>query len=618
MSLSAEPSKIDESANEEASAAHLADQPPAIDPRIEAEQVRRLFDLGKAGSIIIFIALVAAWLPFLGTSSLAELLVPFGLLVASQSAFNWLRAQYHSDENRRVSPKQWGDRYTLICVLSGGAWGIAGVLWLPDAPFVSQAIFGVVVAGLCLNTVMSRHVYPSAMVAYTASAALPGMLALLASANWEGQLMAALSSLMWIVLYSSTKTLHLTSISAIALQLQNDELVSGLAEAKAEAEKKAKDAESAYSIARKAARSRQDFLSMVTHEIRSPLASLSGLAHMLEATELDEKQRSYARGIEESSRLLNRLVDDLSDLTEMEALSIKLRPTDMSPMEIAQAAIHVTRHDASARNLSIEVDELPGTPKSIHNDPDRVKQALVNLIVRALRTTEVGGVIVRLSPVDINEEVGVRFSVTDTGAGMPSEDAARLFSSLDNEGEHAPLKRRDVNLTICDRLVRLMGGRAGADSMIGGGFTAWFVLAPDIRRHPKQRTGQAANQSKTSTKNGQVLDFDRVYELEQDLGTARIADHLGKAIHTIADLQKALSEAVRRGDHRTLRAMAESLVIEANAIGLTGLSGSASHLLNDIQEATREQVLSDRVEQLEAKFKSGANALTRAYPALAG
>ncbi len=614
MSLSAEPSKIRRPADDDASSVYDNAGMPRVDPRIEAEQVRRLFDLGKSGSIIIFIALVTVWLPFIGSSSIAELMIPFGLLLASQSAFNLLRSQYHSDEQHEVPPKQWGDRYTLICLLSGGAWGVAGVMWLPDAPFASQAIFGFVVAGLCLNTVISRHVYPSAMLAYTAAAALPGMVALLLSASWEGQLMAVLSSLMWIALYSATKSLHQTSISAIALQLQNDELVNGLAEAKAEAEKKAKDAEAAYAVARKAARSRQDFLSMVTHEIRSPLASLSGLAHMLEGTDLDSKQRSYARGVEESSRLLNRLVDDLSDLTEMEALSIKLRPTDMSPMEIAQAAIHVTRHDASSSKLSIEIDEVPGTPKTIHNDPDRVKQALVNLIIRAIRTTEVGGVIVRLSPVDVHQDVGVRFSVTDTGAGMPSEDAARVFSPLDSDDNQGPLKRRDVNLTICDRLVRLMGGRAGADSMLGGGFTAWFVLSRDINVRP----GQISTPTRSAVSNGQVLDFDRIYELEQDLGTARIADHLSDAIHAIADMQKALSEAVKRGDHRALRPMAESLALEANAIGLTGLSGSAALLLEDIQESNREQVLADRVSQLEAKFKSGANALTRAYPALAG
>ena len=614
MSMSAELSRATQRADAHSSAESVSAPVPMDDPRIVAEQVHRLFDLGKSGSILVFIALIAVWLPFIGSSSLVELLLPLGMLITSQSAFNWLRGKYYADAARDASPTYWGDRYALICVLSGAVWGFAGVLWLPEAPFTSQAIFGVVVAGLCLNTVMSRHVYPKAMVAYSAAAALPCMAALLVGATWEGQLMAVLSSLMWIALYSATKRMHKFSIAAISLQMQNDELIASLAAAKGEAEKKAKDAETAYSVARKAARSRQDFLSMVTHEIRSPLANLSGLAHMLDATDLDEKQRGFARGVEESSRLLNRLVDDLSDLTEMEALSIKLRPTDMSPMEIAQAAIHVTRHDASSRNLSIEVDELAGTPKTIHNDPDRVKQALVNLIVHALRTTEVGGVIIRLSPVDVHDEVGVRFSVTDTGAGMPSDEAARLFSPLDNEGEYAPVKRRDVNLTICDRLVRLMGGRAGADSMIGAGFTAWFVLSPDVKHRP----GQKSVPENTAGANGQVLDFDRVYELEQDLGTARIADHLGEAIHAIADLQKALRDAVSRGDYPALRPMAESLALEAAAIGLTGLSGSASHLLDGVHNGNRDLIVADRVAQLDAKFKSGASALTRAYPALAG
>ncbi len=618
MSWSADESKFSKSVDRDTSTETADGQPSEIDPRIVAEQVRRLFDLGKSGSIIIFIALFAVWLPFIGTATVVELLVPLGFLTTSQFAFNWLRAKYHADKDQQIPARQWGNRYTLICFISGGAWGAAGVLWLPGAPFTSQVILGVVIAGLCLNTVISRHVYPSAMIAYTASAALPGVATLILTADWEGQFMAALSSLLWVALCSATKKLHTTSIRSIALQMQNEELVVGLADAKAEAEKKAKDAEAAYSVARKAARSRQDFLSMVTHEIRSPLASLSGLAHMLEATDLDEKQRSYARGVEESSRLLNRLVDDLSDLTEMEALSIKLRPTDMSPIEIAQAAVHVTRHDASSRNLSIEVDELPGTPKTIHTDPDRVKQALVNLIVRALRTTEVGGVIVRLSPVDVQDDVGVRFSVTDTGAGMPPEDAARLFAPLDSESEHAPLKRRDVNLTICDRLVRLMGGRAGADSMIGGGFTAWFVLPPDANQQTGQRLGQSAGSKRMARNNGQVLDFDRIYELEQDLGTARIADHLGEAIHTIADLQRGLSEAVGRGDLSALPSIAESLAAEAHAIGLTGVSGSASHLLADLRQEKSDEMIADRVSQLGAKFQSGANALTRAYPALAG
>lgn len=614
MSFSSQPAQTPEPVNAgdaaEAESAHLT----VTDERILKEQVRRLFTLGRAGTYSIFVGLCAAWVPFMGHAPLWTLLLVLSLQFVGQLSFTTLRSRYEVSADRDTEPVKWGDRYTSLCLISGSAWGVAGVLWLPGATVPAQAMFGVIVAALCLSTVLSRHVYPKAMLTYTITAAAPGMAVLAISGTIEGQILAGLSVLLWWALYTGTLHLYRTNVETIALQLQNEELICRLADAKSVAEKKAHDAEHAYSIARKAARSRQDFLSMVTHEIRSPLASLSGLAHLLEGTDLDPNQRSYARGVEESSRLLNRLVDDLSDLTEMEALSIKLRPSDMSPLEIAQAAIHVTRHDASGRSLSIEVDELPGTPKTIHNDPDRIKQALVNLIARAIRTTEVGGVVVRLSPVTVQDEIGVRFSVTDTGAGMPSEDAARLFSSSENESDHGPLKRRDVNLTICDRLVRLMGGRAGADSIVGGGFTAWFVLTSSVHKRPG-KSPQARGATSTS---GQVLDFGRIYELEQDLGTARIADHLSDAMDTIADMQKALTEAVRRGDHRALRPMAESLALEANAIGLTGLSGSAAHLLDDLHDNTKEQVIADRVTQLEAKFRSGVGAITRAYPALAG
>ncbi len=238
MSMSAEPFKATQRADAPSSAESVSVPVATDDPRIAAEQVHRLFDLGKSGSIVVFIALIMVWLPFIGSSSPLELLLPFGMLVTSQSAFNWLRGKYHADDAHDASPRYWGDRYAMICLLSGGVWGTAGVLWLPEAPFASQAVFGVVVAGLCLNTVMSRHVYPKAMVAYTAAAIVPCVIALLAGAGWEGQLMAVLSSLMWTALYSTTKRLHKFSIAAISLQMQNDELIASLAAAKGEAEKK--------------------------------------------------------------------------------------------------------------------------------------------------------------------------------------------------------------------------------------------------------------------------------------------------------------------------------------------------------------------------------------------
>jgi len=623
VSLAVEPSGQSEYTAPTLSALPDAAQQNCTDPRIAIEQVRQLYDLGKAGSYSTFIALAVLWLPFASHVAPWTVLPPLFLQFCAQLSFNKLRARYLEDDGD-VPASDWGDQYARRCLLSGSAWGLATIMWLPDAGFPLQALFSLVIASLCLNTVLSRHVYPKAMMAYTVTSGGPLIVVLALSGEMEGQVTAGLGILLWAVLNSGMRSLHKSSRETISLRFANAGLIDRLAESTVIAEQKVQDAERANAVARKAANSRRDFLAMVTHEIRSPLASLSGLVDLLGTTDMNGKQESYARGIQESSHLLNRLVDDLADLTEMEALSIKLRPVDMSPSKIAHAAVHLMRHEAAVHHLTIEIDELPGTPDIIHNDPDRVKQALVNLISRALRTTETGGAIVRISPVEIGgEEPGVRFSVSDTGVGMPSQDAARLFSSVDFDEDRQAAHRRDVNLTICDRLVRLMDGRIGADSSVGGGFTAWFVLAcaPAQKNTLQASKGRFMRNRQPQTgqiRTGQILDLDQVYELEQELGLGRIADHLNEAIRTIADMQTKLAEACRTGDLAAVKATAEVMTLKAGAIGLTGLVDAASLLLIEGDCTLSKAELSEKANQLEVKFQSGTSALRRAYPALAG
>lgn len=581
--------------------------------QILGEQVQQLYGRGKAGSIVVFVALIGLWLPFVPHVEYWTIVPPLILLVCAQLSFNALRNHYLGSVSKDTSPKKWGERYTLACLLSGSPWGIAAVLWLPEAPFPEQALFCLVIAGLCLNSVLSRYVYPRALIAYTLTAAGPLIFTLAFLGEVKTFVTAGLGLMAWAVATSILRSLYQSSVDTITLQFQNSALVDRLAESTVIAEQKAKDAESAISVARKAASSRRDFLSMVTHEIRAPLASLSGLVHLLGETKLDAAQQGYAKGVQESSHLLNRLVDDLADLTEMEALSINLRPVDVSPAKIARAAIDLMRHEASARHLSIEIDQLPNTPTSIHNDPDRVKQTLVNLITRALRTTETGGVIVRLSPVDLGgADPGVRFSVTDTGEGMPAEDAARLFSTDDYADNLGSARRRDVNLTICDRLVRLMGGRIGADSNEGNGFTAWFILGCALQQKNNSPTGVPR-----SMVTGQIVDLDRVYEIEQDLGAGRFADHLNNVIGKIATAQRSLLEACQTGDLHAVQLIADDLAKSAETIGLTGLAESAASLLAGVDGTSPASTISQKANQLEAQFISGTHALTRAYPALA-
>lgn len=492
-------------------------------------------------------------------------------------------------------------------------WGLAAILWLPEAPFVTQALFGVVVAMLSLQSVVARHVYPKALHCYIAASIIPTLVTLAIYGEFEARVMAGLGILLWITFGHAARTLQRSNTETITLRYQNDELLTELAAAKKQAETKAVDAEHAYATARKAAKSRKDFLSMVTHEIRAPLASLQGLSQLMEKAASTDLQKNYAKGLQDSSQLLNRLVDDLADLTEMEALSIKLRPTDMCPIEILKEAIQIMRHEASEKHLSMEFEVLPGTPNLVHNDADRVKQTLVNLIARAIRTTEQGGIVLRLAPVYVGaEDPGVRFSVADTGAGMPTEDANRLFSAFDTDTERGQVQRKDVNLTIAERLVKLMGGRIGADSSVGSGFTAWFILggtSADRADTPKP--------AKLVTGGGQILDFDHIYELEQELGTGRISDHLNDIINVITDVQGRIATACHDGNHDALRELADVMAEQAAAIGLTGLS-EAAHLFHTEMEGTpTAKMLASRSIELDAKLQAGVRALTRAYPSLA-
>ncbi len=580
---------------------------------ILSEQVRQLFELGKSGSFTIFVAVLGLWLPFMPYAAPWTIAPPFLVLVCSQLSFNWLRQAFHEDQFRQASAREWGNAYARRTVLSGFGWGLAAILWLPNAPFVTQALFSVAVAVLSLQSVVARHVYPRALHAYMFGAVTPTVITLLIYGSFEARVMGGLGILLWITFGHAARTLYRSNTETTALRYQNDALLEELAAAKQTAELKAADAERAYSTARKAAHSRKDFLSMVTHEIRAPLASLQGLSQLMERAATSDVQKNYAKGLQDSSRFLNRLVDDLADLTEMEALSIKLRPTDMRPIDVLKEAVQLMRHEASEKGLSMEFDVLPGTPEVIHNDADRVKQALVNLIARAVRTTEKGGVVLRLAPVYVGaEEPGIRFSVSDTGTGMPTEDANRLFSAFESEDERGHTRRKDVNLTIADRLVKLMGGRIGADSAVGNGFTAWFILGCNTSDRDT-----AQQPAKLVTAGGQILDFDHIYELEQDLGTGRISDHLNEVINVITDVQGRLAAACHDGNHDSIRELADVLATQAATIGLTGLSDAATHFQEELNQAPAAKILASRSIELDAKLQSGVRALTRAYPSLA-
>lgn len=584
----------------------------SIDQRIVYEQVHLLFSMGKAGSFTLFLGIVAMWLPYYPYVSLWTLLPPLMFQATGQALFWYARHGFERDPDAIHHPEVWGDRYACISVLTGLTWGSAAVLWMPGTPVQTQSVLVLAIMTLCIASAFSRHGYPKAMLVYGCAVYIPAAVTIIADGILETQIAAGLGLIVLATASMWTRDLHQRSTETIRLRFENADLIRQLGTSTKVARQKQADAERAQQFARSAARSRRDFLGMITHEIRTPLASLSGLARILEETELSPKQTSYAHGISASTDLLDRLVEDLTDLTEMEAQTLKLRPVDLSPSEIAKSAVQLLRLEAKQKGLSIEFDELPHTPATIFSDPDRLRQVLINLISRAVRVTEYGGVVVRLSPVHLKANGrGVRFSVTDTGEGMSQEQASRMFRSTGEPERGTTDALQDVSLTICDRLVGLMKGKMGADARADAGATFWFTLPCDLRVDPppqEVRTIPATS--------GQVLDLAKVYEVEQQVGTGRIADHLLAVLDLLSRTQQQVLAALAAGDRAVLVSAAAELADQSQKIGLTGLAEAAASIADLPPELLQDSA--EQCRELTERLASGTKALARAYPGLTG
>ena len=247
-------------------------------------------------------------------------------------------------------------------------------------------------------------------------------------------------------------------------------------------------------------RFRSEFIASMSHELRTPLNSIIGFSELLidgGAGELNEKQARYVRNVHESGKHLLNLIDDILDISKVDAGKVELRPEEFSLTETLEVALEIIRPQAAKKGLSMRLEMEPGIP-IIKADPVRFKQIMYNLLSNAVKFTLEGGQ-VRVaahkvsspqSPVfskdkTITEDWGqktedwVQISVADTGLGIRPEDMPKLFkefTQLDttlSRGFHGP----GLGLSITKRLVELHGGRIWAESEgEGRGTTFTFIL----------------------------------------------------------------------------------------------------------------------------------------------